>query len=452
MLSEEDQRKKIEYLYSIKSVRETNKCTNALIESNQLENFDVHLSKLDDVVKYVIKTITSSYPTKESLLKIPIHGRYQHFEGNGKPRLTNLIKSEFKDLPDIEICKKLIDLFTVSVLLDAGAGNTWKYKESDGTVVSRSEGLAIASLNMFVEGYFSSSKIDKYLVNGDKLASFDREDMRKGFQISNDNMIEGFEGRFELIHRLGQTLCSNEELFGKDGRPGNMIDYLVKSKLIGKTADGNSILDLQDIWIVLIKGLEPIWPKEGRLKIYGEVIGDAWYLKDRIKYSQKALGVKEIPEWSKIVTFHKLVQWLTYSLFLPLMKYGHFKILNQNYMTGLPEYRNGGLFVDLGMITLKPTQLEKGLKFSKSIGFNPKIPTYKPDDDVIVEWRSCTICLLDQLLPLVNEKLGVTGTQYEMSLPQLIEAGSWSSGRLIAKSLRSNGGPPIELYADGTVF
>ncbi|EIF46574.1 duf1688 domain-containing protein [Brettanomyces bruxellensis AWRI1499] len=121
-------------------------------------------------------------------------------------------------------------------------------------------------------------------------------------------------------------------------------------------------------------------------------------------------------------------------------------------MTGLPEYRNGGLFVDSGVLTLKPEQKEKGLALSVKLKTNVSIPTYVPDDDVIVEWRSCTICLLDELLVLVNHKLQITGTKYELTLPQLIEAGSWKSGRRIAKQFRKNGGPPIELHADGTVF
>jgi hypothetical protein len=47
-------------------------------------------------------------------------------------------------------------LFLVSVLLDAGAGNAWAYTENGGEKFGRSEGLAIASLDMFLAGFFSS--------------------------------------------------------------------------------------------------------------------------------------------------------------------------------------------------------------------------------------------------------------------------------------------------------
>lgn len=44
----------------------------------------------------------------------------------------------------------MIDLFLVSVLLDAGAGTHWSYKSTEnGRVYRRSEGIAIASLEMF---------------------------------------------------------------------------------------------------------------------------------------------------------------------------------------------------------------------------------------------------------------------------------------------------------------
>lgn len=67
-----------------------------------------------------------------------------------------------------EICARLIDLFLVSVLLDAGAGNQWKYKETDtGETYTRSEGLAIASLEMFVAGFFSGKENQPARVDGE---------------------------------------------------------------------------------------------------------------------------------------------------------------------------------------------------------------------------------------------------------------------------------------------
>ncbi len=446
-----DVRERLDQLYSIKSVRQTNEHTKNLLETDNLTNFNVDKSKLDATADFVIETIRESFPTNESLLSIPIHGRYQQFESDGKKRLTDIIETQFKELDDLEICKKLVDLFMVSVLLDAGAGNVWKYKEADGTTQSRSEGLAVASLHMFADGLFSDDEKDKYVVNGSRLSGLTEKELRDGLQVTSTNPISGLDGRFELLHKLGDTLAANKVLFGADGRPGNLIDYLLKRKLLEEPKNGKYKIDLQDLWICLVKGLQPIWPTSGRVKICGEYIGDVWFLKSRKQQAQHEFGINP-PEWSYAVTFHKLLQWLTYSLMLPLTKYGHFEISNCEYMTGLPEYRNGGLFVDSGVLTLKPEQKQKGLELSTKLKTNVSIPTYLPEDDVIVEWRSCTICLLDTLLVTVNHKLQIAGTKYELSLPQLIEAGSWKSGRRIAKQLRASGGPPIELHADGTVF
>lgn len=425
---------KIAYLYTIKSVRETNSTTVPLIETNKLLNFDVDLDKLNDVVDYVIETIRGSFPTNESLLTIPIHGRFQHF-GKGNPNRLPTLISIFENemgLSKVEICKKLIDLFVISVLLDAGAGNEWKFKEpGTGLEINRSEGIAIASLYMFENGIFANNLDDvneRCRVDGLKLSKLTPQELASGLQISDSNPITGFDGRLKLLNKLGETLIKNSELFNS-GRPGDLVDYL-RSK---STADGS--IDIEILWNALMKGLLPIWPTEGRTSVEGFVIGDAWHLANK---------------GGDIVTFHKLTQWLTYSLFKPLIEYGGFKIINAEYMTGLPEYRNGGLFVDFGVLTLKNEIYEKGMELATENGL--QLPAFKPDDDAIVEWRSCTICLLDLLLPLINQKMGIRGTKFQLSLPQLIEAGSWKSGRLIAASKRENGGPPIELIADGTVF
>lgn len=427
----------IAYLYSIRSVRETNSSTVPLIENNKLLNFDVDLGKLDGVVDFVVETIRGTFPMNEALLEIPVHGRWQHFGKDNASRLPDLIENVFRQklqLGDEEVCKKLIDLFVISVLLDAGAGNEWKFSEpGSGLAINRSEGIAVASLYMFQDGLFSAAAgEDPYLVQGPKLASLSAEELAAGLQVDEKrNPMSGFDGRLKLLNRLGEVLSSNKVLF-HSGRPGDLVDYL-KSQ----NTDSSKEIELEMLWDALMQGLLPVWPTEGRTKIDGYVLGDAWPLKNK--------------NGGEIVTFHKLTQWLTYSLFKPLTEYGGFTILHAEYMTGLPEYRNGGLFVDLGVLALKPSVRARGLALAAEQGLQP-LPAFRPNDDAIVEWRSCTVCLLDMLLPLVNAKMAVGGTKYELTLPQLIEAGSWKSGRLAAAKRRSSGGPPIELVADGTVF
>lgn len=67
----------------------------------------------------------------------------------GRDRIAHLL-SAWDSIENTEKCRRLIDLFLVSVLLDAGAGTEWKYKSTEnGRIYRRSEGIAIASLEMF---------------------------------------------------------------------------------------------------------------------------------------------------------------------------------------------------------------------------------------------------------------------------------------------------------------
>lgn len=103
----------------------------------------------------------------------------------------------------------------------------------------------------------------------------------------------------------------------------------------------------------------------------------------------------------------------------------------QELLTGLPEYRNGGLFVDLGVLTLKPEDMERGLQHYKeycSRTGDPGIevaPMFEPSDDLVVEWRGVTVGLLDRLAADVNHTLKTELAGNELSLPQVLEAGSW---------------------------
>lgn len=112
-----------------------------------------------------------------SAVQIPPHGRWRHLDA-GRPRVEPLIakwKASSSPPDSKEICRRLIDLFLVSVLLDAGAGNTWRYAESEsGQSFSRSEGLGVASINMFEEGFFSGDTRNPYQVDGSPRHRFSR--------------------------------------------------------------------------------------------------------------------------------------------------------------------------------------------------------------------------------------------------------------------------------------
>ena len=136
-----------------------------------------------------------------------------------------------------------------------------------------------------------------------------------------------------------------------------------------------------------------------------------------------------------LVPFHKLSQWLTYSLIEPIEASG-VKIADVGGLTGLPEYRNGGLFLDAGVIVPKAS--------------DALAKEYAPGDEFIVEWRALTVALLDAVAPLVCQRLGKT--EAEFPLAKVLEGGTWAAGRKIAAEKREGGGPPLRIVSDGTVF
>jgi hypothetical protein len=199
-------------------------------------------------------------------------------------------------------------------------------------------------------------------------------------------------------------------------------------------------LDYEALWDILQRLLLPAWPSN-RPRINGQPIGDAWPL----RVLQERSGDSGNPT-TGIHPFHKLTQWLGYSLTVPFMKILKRKWINIDKGTGLPEYRNGGLFVDMGVLKLKPEVLAQGLEAS-----GQALPLFPSTGDVIVEWRAMTVALLDELHKHINDILAPQGVS--LSLPQLLEAGSWKSGReLAAKHRPETRSSPILIEGDGTLF
>lgn len=223
-----------------------------------------------------------------------------------------------------------------------------------------------------------------------------------------------------------------------------LSDYLLAHP--STQASSMPIVPLPTLWNVLMSGLAPIWP-QSRTAINGISLGDAWPCSSMPQpapaTSPSAGGPSFSPfpntsgqprsaaAWESILPFHKLTQWLTYSLMQPMQQLMKIHFAGQELLTGLPEYRNGGLFVDLGVLTLKPEDMERGLQHYKeycSRTGDPGIevaPMFEPSDDLVVEWRGVTVGLLDRLCIEVNQALKSELAGHELSLPQMLEAGSW---------------------------
>ncbi|RVX66955.1 hypothetical protein B0A52_09079 [Exophiala mesophila] len=422
----------IDYLLSLAAVRDRANVVLDLAEKGKLNHFNYEPKNLDVVADYVSNLITRDFgPDRYN--EIPPHGRWQHFNVGGVDRVATLL-GETGSTDKTEQARILIDLFVVSVLLDAGAGATWRFLEPvAGTYSNRSEGIAVASLYMFKAGAFSSDSSKPYSVSAQGLKDLSTSEFKKHFQISESNPMIGVEARVQLLREVGNSLLQLPKVFGEQGRPGNLVDYLLSSSEGG-------ILKYSQLWSVLQSLLIPAWPKT-RTHVNGRPIGDAWPLQALAAQSTETASTT-----STIQPFHKLTQWLAYSLSVPFERVLGLKWTEMESGTGLPEYRNGGLFVDLEVLQLKPETLAAGQKAS-----GQDLPIYGDTSDVIVEWRALTVALLDRLHGLVAGKFAKQGVS--LSMAQMLEAGSWKAGRELAKAKRPETMfSPILIDGDGTLF
>lgn len=429
----------IAYLRTPKAIRERCDRVLHLAEANQLHYFRCDLTQLENVAHYVLQVMQDNYPD----FNIPFHSRWRHFEVGNVPRLAEL-EEKLTGLTPRQKAQTKFDLAIVSVLLDAGAGADWQYVEAEtGQVFRRSEGLAVASFRMFCQGMFSSNPEYPLQADTKGLQNLTVEQLAQGFQVSSANPLLGLEGRVKLLQRLGESLQNHPELFGdQNPRLGNLVKYLLSlSTREGDSMEGSltdKVMETTDnlskpnfigklpaeaVLSALLEGLGDIWP--GRLAIAGVNLGDVWY--------HSALSGEKPSD--HYIPFHKLSQWLTYSLLEPLQKLG-LEITGLDELTGLAEYRNGGLCLDLGLILVKdPAILQQ---------------RHLPGSEVIVEWRALTVSLLDRIAEAIRKQLNLTATQ--LPLVKVLQGGTWTAGRKIAAQLREGGVPPIQIESDGTVF
>ncbi len=396
-------------LRSAASVRERCGRVYDWVAAGNSPHFTLDAAKLDDAAALVAEVTRASCPD----LTIAQHSRWRHFSAGGHDRWAAL---PLGGLDTLERARTAIDLVVVSVLLDAGAGAAWSYRD-DGTALTfaRSEGLAVASLDMFRAGAFSSDPARPLRVDAEALADLALAALTDGFQVSDRNPLVGLPQRLALLRRLGAALTARPDLFGAAGRPGHLIDAI-------RAASSAQRIAAADILALVLDGLAPIWPSG--LTVDGVALGDAG-LHPAVRAPDRS---------DRIVPFHKLSQWLVYSLIEPVEQAG-IAVVDLDGLTGLPEYRNGGLFIDTRVIVSRAP-------------LDPAI-AHEVTAELVVEWRALTVTLLDRLREAVRPRLGLAA----LSMSQLLQGGSWLAGRTIAARLRPpDAPPPLAIEADGTVF
>ncbi len=382
----------------------------ALGEAGGLAHVSVHADRLPDAAAYVAEVIRANYPD----LRIPYHARWRHFATGGVDR-WGALAAGLRDRA--EAARVACELCIVSVLLDAGAGPAWHYQEPGGAIYTRSEGLAVASLHAYRAGLFSGEPDRPWRADAPGLWLADAAALSIAFQVSEHNPLAGLEGRAALMRNLGEVVCNRPDLFGaEDPRLGHLFDHLS-----AQAEDG--ALPAAAILACLLDALAPVWPE--RLTLGEANLGDVW--------RHPAAAGPGLTDG--LVPFHKLSQWLTYSL-VEVFEGAGLRVTDLDALTGLPEYRNGGLFLDLGVIALRdPGLAAKPLPVAH---------------EAIVEWRALTVALLDRLAPLVRARLGLSAEA--LPLARVLEGGTWAAGRKIARAHRADGAPPLAVLSDGTVF
>jgi len=389
---------------------------------------------LEDAARTVAEVTRERYPWDT----IPYHSRWRHFEAGGVNRVEELDRLLGK-VDARQRASAHIDLVLVSVLLDAGAGAGWHYTESaTGQRFTRSEGLGVASFHAFTSGLFSSDPDRPFQVDAAGLRGLVTERLGDAFQVSEVNPLVGLAGRAVLLRRLGEAMSEQPETFGDEGRPAGMFDALVAP--FGAATPPTAEITAHQILSLLLETLSRIWPAANAVD---SIAADGSDSPGGIGSGDPALALGDCWRHSAVrgpgltngwMPFHKLSQWLTYSLLEPF-EWAGVKVRHLDALTALPEYRNGGLLIDSGVIVPKdPAFLAR---------------QWKAGDEFIVEWRALTVALLDEVAPRVRKVLD--RTEEELPLACVLEGGTWAAGRALAQRLR-DGAPPLLIESDGTVF
>lgn len=371
---------------------------------------------MDTAADAVVASMRQRYPR----LHIPLHSRWRHFEAGGVDRKAELDRL-LHGMPHILRGHSMIDLTVVSVLLDAGAGPDWKYVEpATGQTFTRSEGLAVASFHAFTAGLFSSDRNHPCQVDSEGLRALVTDHLASAFQVTESNPLIGVEDRAILLRRLGEVMMEQPEVFGDIGRPAGLFDTIISP--LGPEPPHTATVSAHSILSELLRTLSGIWPASNYI---GDVpLGDCWR-----HAAVRGEGLTD--GW---VPFHKLSQWLTYSLLEPFAWSG-VQVNGLDQLTALPEYRNGGLLIDSGLLRLRDEAAAQQI--------------WRTGDEIIVEWRALTVALMDDVASTVRHRLRLDESQ--LPLACVLEGGSWAAGREMAQRLRG-GLPPLRVASDGTVF
>ncbi|CEP08811.1 hypothetical protein [Parasitella parasitica] len=427
-----------DYLLSLRAVRERCFKVQEAAVKNKLQHFDIDESKMKDMVQLVVSLIKRDF---EDPSKIPAHGCWRNFDAGNNLRIQTLINSWASlGIDPTEQTRRVLDLFVIAVLLDIDSNQSYSFCEtSTNKTLKKRQGMAVAILEMFMAGTFSSNPNQPHQVDLKGLENLTIDNLLKGFKIDTASSLIGLEDRLDLLGHLVRALDRCKEYFptenGQFPRPGNMMDYLLYHPKTIMTKKG-PLIPVETLWPVVLE-IGEIWTVEDTDSCKGGTfeLGDVWRC--------TALG-----DEGQLVPFHKLSQWMVYSLIEPMEKLLGAVIEGTDQLTPLPDLANGGLLIDTGFITLKNQDYERGIENYRKNSLlpgQPKVevaPMFEMSDPVVVEWRALTTAYLDIVADRVRATLKLN--KKALSLSQLIEGGTTSAGRELAEISRPNTQePPI---------
>ena len=399
-------------------------------------------------------------------LAVPLHSQWRQLEAGGKSRKDEL-DQRLAGRSQVEVARVHVDMIIVNCLLGGGAGANWIYAESaaisaaalpqaapedllalldqaaakrpapatDGdapqplaapaATYRHTEGLAVASFRAFMAGAFSSQAGDPQRADATALRHVDAAALRAIFQSSPSNPVVGLDARAAMLARLGHALQDEAARDVARGLPAQARPALLFDRITGYGA--RTEVSATEVLDHVLRVFSPVWPPGS--KVQGLPAGDVW---PHLWAGSAIAGHQQDRTTDGWVPFHQLAQWITCSLLEPLSWAG-VRVTNLNALTALPNARNAGLLIDAGVIVPRDPRL--------------LARTWKPQDELVIEWRALAVVLLDELAVLVRQRLGLTEEQLPM--PCFMEGGSDAAGRELALSLRPDGSPPVRLEGDG---
>ncbi len=377
---------------------------------DQLEHMSVRMDMLAGAVRRVADALGPLAPDRPP----PLAGVWRDFAAGGRDRWRDLAASVAGATGE-ELAKARFDLAVVASLLDADAGDAWRYHEAGtGTALARHQGVAVATFRAFQKGLFSSRAGDPLRVDAAGLSKVTAESLGAAFPGAAEHALHALERRAELLRDAGAALLQSPHLFGQGegARFGGLFDVCAR-----KAARGT--LSVRDIVGALAEGLSPAL--DGPVTLGGVSLGDVW---QHPSAGGDGPGVGLVP-------IHRALQLATYSLIEPLEEAGH-TVTDQQDLTGLPEAWTGGLLVDCEVVVPR-------IEGTVAVVHDASAP-------LVVEWRALTVSLLERLAEALRAELGVSPEA--LPIGRLLPAVR-AAGRAAATERRGTDVPPIRVDGDG---